>query len=145
MFENPRRGRQTRNFTTNVPKILDLKSSSGQIFSENWRWVPLEFLHKNLNREKHRNCTYISSVEELLCWFLANRLNLHSASLSNGGVAIVCPIRSLWYLPWKLTVKIVGFAQYVLQAEFLVQKDSWPRNSSNLRSRTKRQRSVEIK
>ena len=28
MFENPRRGRQARNFTTNVPKILDLKSSS---------------------------------------------------------------------------------------------------------------------
>ena len=34
MFENPRRGRQARNFTTNVPKILDLKSSSEQIFYE---------------------------------------------------------------------------------------------------------------
>ena len=33
MFENPRRGRQAKNFTTNVPKILDLKSSSEQIFS----------------------------------------------------------------------------------------------------------------
>ena len=33
MFESPRRGRQARNFTTNVPKILDLKSSSEQIFS----------------------------------------------------------------------------------------------------------------
>ena len=32
MFENPRRGRQARNFTANVPKILDLKSSSEQIF-----------------------------------------------------------------------------------------------------------------
>ena len=32
MFENPRRGRQARNFTTNVPKIIDLKSSSEQIF-----------------------------------------------------------------------------------------------------------------
>ena len=41
MFENPRRGRQARNFTTNVPKILDLKSSSEQIFLENWCWVPL--------------------------------------------------------------------------------------------------------
>ena len=41
LFENPRRGRQARNFTTNVPKILDLKSSSEQIFSENCRWVPL--------------------------------------------------------------------------------------------------------
>ena len=41
MFENLRRGRQSRNFTINAPKILDLKSSSEQIFSENWRWVPL--------------------------------------------------------------------------------------------------------
>ena len=32
MFENPRRGRQARNFTTNVSKILDLKSSSEQMF-----------------------------------------------------------------------------------------------------------------
>ena len=39
MFENPRRGRQARNFTTNVPKILDLKSSSEQMFSENWRYL----------------------------------------------------------------------------------------------------------
>ena len=42
MFENPRRGRQARNFTTNVPKILDLKSSSEQMLSENWRWVAAE-------------------------------------------------------------------------------------------------------
>ena len=33
MFENPRRGRQARNVTTNAPKILDLKSPSEQIFS----------------------------------------------------------------------------------------------------------------
>ena len=38
MFENPRRGRQARNFTTNTTKILDLKSSSEQIFS---RKLPL--------------------------------------------------------------------------------------------------------
>ena len=42
MFENSRRGRQARNFAKNVPKILDLKSSSEQIFSENCRWVPLK-------------------------------------------------------------------------------------------------------
>ena len=40
-FENPRRGGQARHLTTNVPKILDLKSSSEQIFSKNYRWVPL--------------------------------------------------------------------------------------------------------
>ena len=33
MFKNPRRDRQARDFTINVPKILDLKSSSEQIFS----------------------------------------------------------------------------------------------------------------
>ena len=38
MFENPRRGRKAINFTTNVPKILVLKSSSEQIFS---RKLPL--------------------------------------------------------------------------------------------------------
>ena len=38
MFENPRRGRKARNFTTNAPKNLDLKSSSEQIFS---RKLPL--------------------------------------------------------------------------------------------------------
>ena len=47
MFENPRRGRQAvRNFTTNVPKILDLKSSSERIFTENWRWVSLDLDNK---------------------------------------------------------------------------------------------------
>ena len=46
MFENPRRGRQAKNFTTNAPKILDLKSSSEQIFSENLRWVPLNLFGK---------------------------------------------------------------------------------------------------
>ena len=50
MFENPRSGRQARNFTTNVPKILDLKSSSEQIFSENCRWVPLNKLNVVLEK-----------------------------------------------------------------------------------------------
>ena len=51
MFENPRISRQARNFTTNVPKILDLESSSEQIFSENCHWVPLILLtYKVLDR-----------------------------------------------------------------------------------------------
>ena len=41
MFENPRRGRQARNFTKNVSKILDLKSSSEQMFCEKRHWMPL--------------------------------------------------------------------------------------------------------
>ena len=44
MFENPRRGRQAGNFATNVPKILDLKSSSANRYF--WKidigcpWLP---------------------------------------------------------------------------------------------------------
>ena len=43
MFENPGRGRQARNFITNVPKILDLKSSSEQIFRKLSLGVPVNF------------------------------------------------------------------------------------------------------
>ena len=48
MFEDPRRGREARNFTTNFPKILDLKSSSEQIFSGFWRWVPTRIVEKRI-------------------------------------------------------------------------------------------------
>ena len=50
MFENPWRGRQARNFTTNVLKILDLKSSHSQfpcrsvpIYIINCRWVVVKW------------------------------------------------------------------------------------------------------
>ena len=52
MFENPRTGRQARNFTKNVPNILDLKSSSEQIFSENWRCVSLSIVSLYCRRLK---------------------------------------------------------------------------------------------
>ena len=53
MFENPRRGRQARNFTTNVSKILDLKSDnfSSECVIVNrgyWAWQDL-FSHTNLS------------------------------------------------------------------------------------------------
>ena len=53
MFENPRRGRQAKNLTKNVPKFLDLKSSSEKVFSENWRWVLLFFFFVGT-----RTCSY---------------------------------------------------------------------------------------
>ena len=52
MFENPRRGRQARNFTTNAPKILDLRSSSEQIFS---RKLPLGAPALHLERKSQSN------------------------------------------------------------------------------------------
>ena len=51
MFQNPRRGRQARNFTTSAPKIVDLKSSSEQIFS---RKLPLGAPGKRKSEEKEK-------------------------------------------------------------------------------------------
>ena len=71
MFENPRRGRQARNFTTNVPKVLDLKSFSEQIFFrklslgapdislQNFHCLLLEFF---LSVHCYRTCVKLNSV-----------------------------------------------------------------------------------
>jgi len=67
MFENPRRGRQARNFTTNVTKILDLKSSSEQIFSENWRWVPLT--HSRFQLGRPIKPSWYTPISLLKHWF----------------------------------------------------------------------------
>ena len=53
VFGNPRRGGQARNLTKNVPKILNLKLSSEQVFSKSCRWVPL-----------NHACTYTISDHE---------------------------------------------------------------------------------
>ena len=59
MFENRRRGKQARNLTTNVPKILVLKSSSEQIFS---RKLPLGAPGKCLKRNYlDHDCRNIAS------------------------------------------------------------------------------------
>ena len=47
-FENPRRGRQARNVTTNVLKILDLKLSSEQIFPKIVVGCPCEWSNMSL-------------------------------------------------------------------------------------------------
>ena len=62
MFENPRRDRQARNFTTNAPKILDLKSSSEQIFS---RKLPLgapDFTYKKSDCLKTETAVMIGAI-----------------------------------------------------------------------------------
>ena len=101
MFENPRRGRQARNFTTNIPKILDFKSSSEQIFSENWRWVPLKsiviasitngqlWLSIIADGNNHFSCSQSASPRN--CTFRLRNANNFSArlSLSHFGL-VVC-------------------------------------------------------
>ena len=53
--ENPRRGRQARNLTTNVPKILDLESNrlQNRYFPKNFGWVLLFLLHLLLLSEQN--------------------------------------------------------------------------------------------
>ena len=74
MCENPRRGRQARNFTTNVPKILDLKSSSEQIFSKNWRLIN----HKCHHRSETKQCPTSNKVQIMK---IRIHFNLSSVSL----------------------------------------------------------------
>ena len=77
MFENPRRGRQARNFTTNVPKIVDRKSSSEQIFSENCRWVPLLWSYYNRYLHQRRFFDFCrSSSPSWKYWEMTNCLLL---------------------------------------------------------------------
>ena len=68
MFENPRRGRQERNFTTNVPKILDLKSSSEQIFLRKLSLgAPVLSKDQALDRKKKKKNSQIKQPAVLFC------------------------------------------------------------------------------
>ena len=92
MFENPRRGRQARNFTTNVPKIVDRKSSLEQIFSENCRWAPLKCLTIVVKR-CHNNCvTHEAPVSRSRCFLNPRHLN---------------PFSTVFLLPESVTINAI--------------------------------------
>ena len=86
MFENPRRGRQARNFTTNAPKILDLKSSSEQIFSRKLPlgapddWPEYKLLHDvhliSYEIRRTNNEGSVFQVLELRCCLLCGSNNI---------------------------------------------------------------------
>ena len=63
MFENPRRGRQARNFATTVPKILDLKSSSPLLYL-----LTLRKLHK-IPQLEPVYCGFCSRSVAVCGWF----------------------------------------------------------------------------
>ena len=73
MFKNPRRGRQARNFTANVPKILVLKQSSEQIFT---RKLPLGAPERTLAPMALSSKNF-SSNEDILGSLNTSRLLLH--------------------------------------------------------------------
>ena len=92
MFENPRRGKQARNFTKNVPKILYLKSSfvfrKGIVFSENWRWVPLF----NVGLTRIGRLGERSRIASRLCDRVCNAMGA-SVSLNDIDIAHRVPLR----------------------------------------------------
>ena len=69
MFENPRRSRQPRNFTTNVPKILDLKSSSEQIFCRKLSLGAPEKNRIGWQFTKCMVCLFLQADSELCSFF----------------------------------------------------------------------------
>ena len=97
MFENPRRGRQARNFTINVPKILDLQSSSEQIFSENWRWVPLVHFILNMHWSVHSKSLRLQPARR------------HAGSTN---VFFFLTDRAIFVWPWKMVSISVCYLFY---------------------------------
>ena len=88
MFENARRGRQTRNFTTNVQKILHLNSSSDQIFSENRRWVSLTYAREKAEKEPTNPGKRLVGLSNLFFFFTWNFVNrLKKVTANNRSVA----------------------------------------------------------
>ena len=98
-FENPRRGRQARNFSENDPKILDLKSSSEQIIFRKLSLgapvdcflqrlfsllcLPFAVVYFSLQRFQYRNCNFMIRIAVRgLQFFLLNKLIYHLASQS---------------------------------------------------------------
>ena len=87
MFENPRRGRQARNFTTNVPKILVLKSSSEQMFS---RKLPLGAPDVQISSSCY-------SVE----LHITDLLDMGSYQLINNNIETICSNIFRTFLDWN--------------------------------------------
>ena len=128
MCENPRRGRQARNFTTNVPKILDLKSSSEQIFSKNWRLINHQCHHRSETKQcptsnkvqimKIRIHFNLSSVSLHHTVILKQRWSQEYTETTNHRPSILVCIAQRW------VVAVVYFGLFFLSWYFIFQMGS---------------------
>ena len=110
MFENPRRGRQARHFTTNVLKIPDLKSSSEEIFSTNCHWVPLLSLLSD-SRLRIDHFTVVVLVPQP-----------SSECEADGDLVLIqTSFALLWKLSWKNTSQHKNNLIYIIKQEGLYQ------------------------
>ena len=110
MFENSRKGRQARNFTTNVPKILDLILSSEQIFSENCRWVPLN----NENKYQAVSISTCSSISIVLYWPITSA----EVSVDTQVYRYLTPTGSLNIYLTQIESKVLTLTLFVLRTSF---------------------------
>ena len=86
MFEIPRRGRQAGNVRTNVPKILDLKSSSEQMFPKIDVGCPYDTLQCDPQKKitvPHEKIPLKYDHNDGICllWY-RKRLRLHSTVIT---------------------------------------------------------------
>ena len=108
MLENPRRGRQARNFTTNAPKILDLNSSSEQIFS---RKLPLgapenRITNTDANPKLLANNKFFSRI------FLFGIIICSELNSSNDNVSAMTEenifINTVYHVIWYMSMELEG-------------------------------------
>ena len=69
MFENPRGGGQERNFSTNVPKTLDLKSSSEQLTKIIFRKLTLGAPDKRLRVCFKHTLLSMDLAQSAMCFY----------------------------------------------------------------------------
>ena len=124
MFENPRRGRQARNFTTNVPKILDLKSSSEQIFFRKLSLGAPEFVLWKIAKKlctsfgtrlgtQNRTFRLVSVISRSETVITSRHLEITMSSFSNNKYFNCWRISRLrhrdvmlWFGMWKLPITV---------------------------------------
>ena len=96
MFENPRRGRQARNFTKNVPKILDLKSSSEHIFFRKLSLGAPVWIRMGMPLLCSYKSTENGAILEGLCW-------CDYAQFTSGSIKTYVT-RSVQISDWKMSL-----------------------------------------
>ena len=100
MFENPRRVKQARNFTKNVPKIVDLKSSSEQIFPKidvDGPWLQKSDVQISATTTDTRTGygLPVLTLAQLCFLFWTECTSFNSANLGIGWVQNACTQRSI--------------------------------------------------
>ena len=100
MFENPRRGRQARNFTTNVPKILDLKLV---VF---WTDILQKLTLGAPDTLDVSLCTTFSNKNTFNLWFIFDNYHLLLDEVEQS--IVICQWRADQYYCWSRRLRTLN-------------------------------------